>query len=202
MNIRHLANEYLFILTSKRFFKKRYETVIINLALGVDTILRQSDKNSVRKNIQRSKNHGVTISKLTFTLQLREYAKILYQSRMRLGIEVRTQEELFKEILQLAKMPGYCVHMAFWNGVAVGAVGSRILNRKITEQGIVRTLIDHSEKLYCIDALRWNLILYGIEKGCLEYDLGGIENITDKQKGIAKNKLKWNGEICGMVKYV
>ncbi len=202
MNKKHLINLISNKVIGKKLLVRPYKTVIIDLSLSEVDILNRADKHSVKKNIERSGKRGVIIKNITYdTSALHSYASILYQSRIKLGIEYRTLTQLINEILELSHNKDYAVFMAYWNDLPVGALGSMISNKKITEQGLTRTFLNDEQKLYCVDALRWHLIHYGKEKGCLEYDLGGISDTTKKGQGIARNKTKWNGKIIPTTKF-
>jgi len=189
-------------LIGKKLLKTNYKTVIIDLTLSEMDILKKADKHSVRKNIERSEKRGVIVKNIANDVSaFYKYAKMLYQSRMRLGIETRTIEQIYNEISALTTHKDYTAFMAFWNGIPIGAIGCRISNKRITEQGLARTLLNDAQKLYCVDLLRWHLILYGKKMACTEYDLGGISDMIAKEINISRNKMKWNGNITIQSRY-
>lgn len=199
---KHRLNIILQKLTGKKLLKRNYKTVIIDLTLPRDEILAKADKHSVVKNIERSKRRGVLIRDVTNDANaVFDYAKILHQSRVKLGIESRTLIQLHHEIVRLVADKDYTIFIAYWNDIPVGALGCKISGKRITEQGLARTELNDEQRLYCVDRLRWHLIFYGKEKGCTEYDLGGISDTTVKEISISRNKLKWNGNIMTLSRY-
>jgi len=201
--LKHKINIILQKLIGVKLLKRKYKTVIIDLTLSETDILTKADKHSVRKNIERSKRKGVIIKNIIHdTNGLFEYAKMLHDSRKKLNIETRTVSQIYDEISKLTINKNYTVFMAYWNNSPVGALGSIILNKKITEQGLTRTILNDEHRLYSIDALRLALVLYGKKMGCIEYDLGGISDKTVKEINISRNKMKWNGIIREVVSFV
>lgn len=203
------AKETIYELLNKVLKRKLqkliYETTIIDLTIGRDKILKNADKNSVRKNIKRSKERGVIIKNVTSQKKgLIDYVKILYENRKKLNIEKRNKTEVLHDVLTMVKDNLHNqVFVAYWNNIPIGGTGCTIFNKKITGRGITRNEIDQSEHLYCNDALRLELIIHGINNNCKEYDLAGIViNGTDKEKNIAINKLKWNGIKREVIRFV
>lgn len=189
-------------LTGSKLLKSNYKTMIIDLTLTDTEILQKTDKHSVRKNISRSEKRGVIIKNITNdSTTLYEYAKMLYAGRIKLGIEHRTLIQIHDEILQLTTDNNYALFMAYWNDIPIGAMGSKVTDKRITEQGLTRTQLNDEQKLYCVELLRWNIILYGKKIGCTEYDLGGLSMATPKEMNISRNKTKWNGSIITLSRY-
>lgn len=181
--------------------KQKAATFIIDLNQNVDDIFKKTDKKSVQKNIERSRERGVTVKE--FSIADRDYvgySSLLNKYRQSNGFDTYSDDQI-KEVFHLAtsttgKGTGF---LAWYEKTLIGGIFISAFNGYINEWGIARSPDDTKKKLYAQDLLRWTIIEWGKKKGCKFYDLSGVkypeEQQSPKEKGIFQNKKKWGGEL-------
>ncbi|MEO9277732.1 MAG: hypothetical protein ABI340_08170 [Nitrososphaera sp.] len=196
----HPQDKKLFMLQEKYNLKKEETaTFIIDLNQELLTILKNTDKKSVQKNIERAYERGVTVNEISTEEHIKYYSDILNQYRESSSLPGYTYEQI-KKAFSLAKYVGNGTgFLAWYDKVPIGGIFISAFNGYINEWGIARSNIDTEKKLYAQDLLRWKIIEWGKKKGCRFYDLSGVkypeEQQSTKEKGIFQNKKKWGGEL-------
>ena len=194
-SVHPLESELLFK-ESSNFKKENLGTFIIDLTPKLDTILHNTDKKSVRKNIERSQERGVKIKLVETDKYIEKYGELLNNHRNKNNLPKFDTNLLSKGIKDLKKV-GQIGFLAFFQDTdePIGGIFISTFNKYINEWGIARSELDQEKKLYSLDLLRWKIIEYGVEKKCKYYDLSGIKLLdkNQKEKGIYQNKKKWGG---------
>jgi len=178
------------------FKRKTAGTFIINLKQNIEQIFKNTDKQSVQKNIKRSQERGVQITEITSKENLIEYYNILNKFRKENNLQPYSYEDVV-DGYDFVKPVGQKGFLAWFNKEAIGGIFISSFNGNINEWGIAGSKLDREKKLYSLDFLRWKIIEWGVEKNYNYYDLSGIkiENRTSKEEGIFRNKKKWGGEL-------
>lgn len=178
------------------FTKQLESTFLINLNHDLQTIFKNSNKNSVQKNIKRAQNRGVTISEMKNMDDYLLYYELQKNYRLRNNMIPYEKADIV-DGFQLLKKLGYHGFISWYKEKPIGAITFSSFNGYINESGIARTIIDSEENLYSQDYLRWKIIEWGVQHHCRYYDFSGVQvnNRTPKEEGIFKNKKKWGGEL-------
>jgi len=183
------------------FGEQKAATFIIDLNQELDDIIKNTDKKSVQKNIERARERGVTVSEFSMKdLQdLKNYSDLLNKYRELNGFSPYSDSQV-KAVVQLATSTGEGAgFLAWYDKMPIGGIFISAFNGYINEWGIARSKDDTEKKLYSQDLLRWTIIEWGKKKGCRFYDLSGVkypeEHQSPKEKGIFKNKEKWGGKL-------
>ena len=178
------------------FHETKNATFIIDLSKSLDEIFHKAKKDSVRKNIKRAEEKGVTIHETNSEKDIIRHYELLKEHRLRNNLIPPSKESVL-ENYRLGKRTGLTGFMAVYNEKAVGSITMSAYNAYITEQGITRSEIDIEKKLYSQDLLRWHIIKWGKKNNFRYYDLAGIkpENRSKKEEGIFRNKAKWGGKL-------
>jgi len=170
-------------------------TFLIDLKQSNENLLGKMDKKSVRKNIERSKERGVSVHQINEKL-LRDYHEILNKSRAELNNSTYHFDDT-KKLWDLLKPIGFTGFITKKDDEITGGITFSSFNDYINEWGVARTKIDTDKKLYSQDLLKWEIIKWGKKSGCNFYDLSGAnpEPKTEKEKGILRYKKKWGGTM-------
>lgn len=183
---------------SKKFdFKtKQIGTFIINLHNDIEQIFKNTDKNSVQKNIKRSQKRDIKISQINSHEDLLVYYKILKKFREDHNLTPYYYKDIV-EGFEFVKKMGQTGFLAWHKDFPIGGILISTFNGYINELGIARTQKDYEKKLYSLESLRWKIIEWGIKNKCEYYDLSGVEinSKNSKETGIYKNKQKWGGKL-------
>ncbi|OLC93319.1 MAG: hypothetical protein AUI92_03170 [Thaumarchaeota archaeon 13_1_40CM_3_38_6] len=190
-----------FVFQDKYNFEKQdAATFIIDLNQRLEDIFKNTDKKSVQKNIERSRDRGVTINEFTINDDddVKNYSVLLNEHRKSNDLLGYSHEQV-KEVLKLATSKGTGAgFLAWYKKKPIGGIFISAFNRYINEWGIARDKTDTDEKLYAQDLLRWTIIEWGKKNGCRFYDLSGfkypVSKQSQKEKGIYQNKKKWGGK--------
>lgn len=171
----------------------KWNTFLIDLKQSRDVIINNMDKRSVKKNIQRSKERGVTIHEITES-SINEYHELLNQFRKEKNNPLLDFEDT-KRLWELLNPIGFSGFLAKKDDECIGGITFSFFNNYINEWGIARSIKDTKEKLYSQDLLKWKIIEWGIKNKQRFYDLSGTnpEPKTEKEKGIFRYKKKWGG---------
>jgi len=188
-----LASNFVF---SKKFNlkKEKTSTFLIDLNQDLQTILKKTDKNSVQKNIKRSRNRGVKITEVNTRKDFLVYHELQTKYRLQNNMTPYLKEDTI-ESFEILSLVGYHGFIAWLDNEPVGGISISTFNGYINESGIARSETDTKHHLYSQDLLRWNIIEWGVENKCKYYDLSGVkqDNRSPKEEGIYRNKQKWGG---------
>ena len=188
-----LQSEYIFP-TKFNFVKEQKSTFIIDLEESLEKILKKTNKSSVQKNIKRSKERGVTITKIDSKQDLMIYYQLQKDYRIKNKLTPYLKNDITEGFSFLQPL-GYGGFLAWHNKNPIGAISFSFFNGYINESGIARSSIDTEKNLYSLDLLRWKIIEWGVKNNCRYYDLSGVKsnNLSMKEEGIFRNKKKWGG---------
>jgi len=180
-------------LISKGIKEEKWSTFLIDLKLSKEIILKNTDKKSVRKNIERAKNRDVKIYEIN-DKTIREYHELLNEYRLESGNPQYDYEDTF-ELWKLLKPIGFKGYLAKKDESYVGGITFSFFNGYINEWGIARSKKDTLEKLYSQDLLKWKIIEWGTLNNQKFFDLSGFNPnpSTKKEEGILQYKKKWGG---------
>lgn len=178
------------------FIKNDEATFVIDLHQKIDVILKNTDKNSVQKNIKRSQERGVSITQIISKEDLLTYHDLLNQHRSENNLSTYSIDDIV-EGYDIVKKVGQTGFLAWYENKPIGGIFLSSFNGYINEWGIARSTLDTEKKLYSLDLLRWHIIEWGIKNNCNYYDLSGVQlnNRTPKEEGIFRNKEKWGGKL-------
>ena len=192
----HTLNSNFKFSNSFNFKSKDNHTFIINLQDNIDQIFKNTEKNSVQKNISRSKERGVKITQINSHDDILVYYNILKKFRKDNDLPPYYYDDVVTGF-KITKEAGVKGFLAWHDDLPVGGIIITTFNGYINESGIARTQKDYDEKLYSLELLRWKIIEWGIENKCKYYDLSGVEinNNDPKKLGIHRNKKKWGGKL-------
>lgn len=177
----------------KPFSLEEWATFVINLEQNEETILKNMDKHSCRKNIERSKKKGVYIKQLTKT-ELSNLYKIRNDPiNEKSSLDYSTFELRWNKLHSL----GFTGFLAYVDNEPIGGIMISHFNSQINEIGVIRTTKDRQEKLYSQDYLKWSIIQWGKSNNMKYYDLTGVNPNpkTSKEIGIFRYKKKWGGNL-------
>lgn len=167
-----------------------WATFILDLTRGEEELLASTRKNSVKKNIARSIQRGVTVEKIT-SENMPDYISIRNKSE--------SKDDLHKLRIQWDELQstGYHGFLAYKDGEPVGGIAFSSFNQYINEWGIARSRRDKQDNLYSQDLLKWNIIKWGIKNNCRFYDLSGVNPnpANEQERGIYRYKSKWGGKL-------
>ncbi len=174
--------------------KLQWATFLIDLKKSKEKIFQNMDKKSVRKNIERSIERGVKIEKINAN-NLHEYLEIFNQNKSDSNREKSTENQS-KEFWRILTPIGFSGFLARKDGICLGGIFFSFFNKYMNEWGVARSKLDHEEKLYSQDLIKWKIIEWGIENKMNWYDFSGFNpNPTNsKEKGILQYKKKWGGK--------
>ena len=178
------------------FYKQEEGTFIIDLKQDLQVILDNTDKKSVRKNIDRAEERGVMITQIESPEDVSTYHDILSQHRIANELIPYSFEDV-AEGFKLMKSVGHSGFLAWSDKIPIGGITVSSFGGYINELGIARSNLDTEKKLYSLDLLRWKIIEWGKQNNYLFYDLSGVKlkNRSSKDDGIFRNKEKWGGKL-------
>ena len=177
-------------------------TFIIDLTKSFEQIIKNFDKKSTIKNIQRSENRGVVITEIKSEDDLFLYYKLQKESRLRNNLVPYSYEDI-KKGMEFLKPLGSTGFLSWLGDTPTGAIMITSFNGYIIQSGSARSEIDSLKKLHSQDLLKWHVIQWGIKNKCRYYDFGGIKltNRTPKEDGIYMHKKKWGGKLISYPTY-
>ena len=194
-SIHPLNNDFNF---DKKFNFQKNEsgTFIIDLKQDLQKTLDNADKNSVKKNIKRAQERGVTISEISSNEDLLTYHRLLFTHRKENDLLPYSVDDIVNGF-NVMKSVGQKGFLAWHDKMPIGGIFISSFNNYINEWGIARSKIDTEKNLYSLDLLRWNIITWGKENHCNYYDLSGVKlsRITPKDESLFRNKKKWGGNL-------
>ncbi len=177
-----------------RIKKYYWGTFIIDLTLDKEKLWLMLDKKSARKNVERAKERGITITKMESSSDLKVYQELLKGTKSMLNLpdlnfaDASEEWEYFRNMGQIGFLA--------WKGeIPLAGISISTFNNYINEWGVARSEYDAENKFYSQDLLKWHIIEWGSENGFNYYDLSGVNpNPKDKkEEGIYLYKKKWGG---------
>jgi len=176
------------------FQKQKWGTFLIDLHKTKEELFNNIEKNSGRKNIERSVERNVIVEELN-EKSLVEYIDLFNKTKMSSDREETAIEDML-QCWRLLKPAGFSGFLAKRNDIPVGGLLFSFFNSYINEWGVARSQADYEEKLYSQDLIKWKIIEWGLEHKMKWYDLSGFnpEPTTEKEKGILRYKEKWGGK--------
>lgn len=190
----HPLSNSIFLTHTKPFQVKKMGTFIIDLSENTEVLWKKLEKNSARKNIQRSQDRRVQVQEMSRT-DLSVYQKMLDKTKQKVGSHVPLS--VLEALWDTLRPIGFTGFLAYKEQVAVGGIMVSSFNKYINEWGISRSEKDTNEKLYSQDYLKWKIIEWGHNNKFRYYDLTGANpDSTDKKElGIFNYKKKWGGKL-------
>lgn len=178
---------------SNKFPIKKWSTFLVNLNLDIDILWKNTDKNSVKKNIKRSESKGVFVKEISFN-DLEIYRKIRKDEINQKSAPTLSRLQLRWKTLHPIGFTGF---LAFKDEIPLGGILLSTFNGYLIESGIARTKLDFEENFYAQDLLKWKILEWGREKNYRYFDLAGInpQPNNKKEEGIYRYKKKWGGEL-------
>jgi len=191
----HPLDPYFDFPQKLNFHKKAASTYIIDLKQDLEQILNNTNKKSVKKNIERSKKRGVTITQVKSKKDLTIYYDLSKEHRLKNKLMITSLKD-FLVACELFKPLGTINFLAWYDEIPVGAISMSTFNGYVVEGGIARSAIDTEKKLYSMDHLRWKIIETSVQNKYKYYDLAGVKpsNRSPKEENIFRNKKKWGGK--------
>ena len=177
------------------FQKNELGTFLIDLKQDLQQILDNADKNSVKKNIKRAQERGVTITEISSKDDLMVYYGLLDAHRKSNSLISYSVDDV--KGYEIIKQIGQKGFLAWYDKMPISGIVISSFNNYINEWGIARSQIDSEKKLYSLDLLRWKIIEWGKTNNCNYYDLTGVKlsNRTEKEDSLYRNKEKWGGKL-------
>lgn len=169
-------------------------TFMIDLSYNPKILWQKLDKNSARKNIERSQRRGVYVKEMK-KADLPDFHKLFQETRRKRGSDI---DLLNLEIMWEKLRPvGFTGFLAYQNENPIGGIMVSSFNNYINEWGVARSDKDTNSKLYSQDLLKWKIIEWGISKKFRYYDLSGVNPNSQNEKdlGIFRYKKKWGGRL-------
>jgi hypothetical protein len=175
------------------------QTLLVDLQKSEDEHWSQLHR-SARKTVSRAQRDGIVVRTVTDMSELRHLYEAVIDSRKRMGLRSFgfRNWELMWEWLN----PTGAIHM-FVAEVAdqvLACLGVWAFGKMIQEFASVR-IVDKSP---AGDLLKWEVIQWGRSRGYDSYDLAGVNlspDASDKEKQIARHKLKWGGVPVSLSRY-
>jgi len=180
-------------LFTKEIKEEKWSTFLIDLKQSNEILLKNTDKKSVQKNIERAKNRNVKIYDINDDT-IKEYHELLNEYRLESGNPQYDYDDTY-DLWTLLKPLGFKGFIAKKDESNVGGITFSFFNGYINEWGIARSKKDTLEKLYSQDLLKWKIIEWGTMNNQKFYDLSGFNPnpSTKKEEGILQYKKKWGG---------
>jgi len=180
------------------FIKEPWGTFLIDLHKSKDVLYENLERNSARKNIERSIERKVTIETMNES-SLSEYYALLKDSKDPQQKKNYDTQEIYDQ-WNLLKKVGFTGFLARKDETPVGGLMFSYFNNYVNEWGVARSEIDTTEKLYAQDLIKWKIIEWGVDNKMNWYDLTGFNpNPTSKkEEGLLRYKKKWGGKQYGI----
>ena len=179
----------------KKFQVIDWGTYLIDLTKSTDELYQNIDKNSGRKNIERSEKRGVEIEQMTENT-LDDYFNLVLKSRNFSVDDDEHERKVLHMRWNIFKPLGFSGFLAKKSDVLVGGIIFSHVNGHIIEAGVARSLEDTKNNLYSQDLIKWKIIEWGSKNNMKFFNLAGFNPNpkSEKEKGIQKYKKKWGGD--------
>ncbi len=177
------------------FHRENWGTFLIDLKFSKEKLWSLLDKKSARKNVERSKERGVTVREITDN-DLGVYFKLQSEIRSMLNLQEYQYEDV-TEAWKLLKHVGFTGFLAYQDDRPLSGLLVSTFNGYLNEWGVGRSKYDVDNNLYSQDLIKWNIIEWGHKNGYRYYDLTGVnpKPTDEKEGGIFRYKQKWGGKL-------
>jgi hypothetical protein len=180
------------------FQKKRMGTILVDLDHPLQFLWDRIDRHA-RKNINKVEQ-DIHISKMSKLEELKKFYDLHVQSTRRLKIKTYPFfffKGLWNCLSPHNKMVGF---VAFHKQEPIGASISLMHNRIIHEYAYADSDYARSNRMYVIDALKWQIIRWAHDMNLRYLDLSGVELYKidagdEKARNIYRFKAKWGGQL-------
>ncbi len=177
------------------FQRQNWGTFLIDLKLDKEKLWLSLDKKSARKNVERSRERGVTVREMTYN-DLDVYFKLQSEIRSMLNLQEYQYEDI-TEAWKLLTNIGFTGFLAYQDDRPLSGLLVSTFNGYLNEWGVGRSKYDAENNLYSQDLIKWNIIEWGHDNGYKYYDLTGAnpKPADEKELGIFRYKQKWGGKL-------
>ncbi len=177
------------------FHRENWGTFLIDLKFSKEKLWSLLDKKSARKNVERSKERGVTVREITDN-DLGVYFKLQSEIRSMLNLQEYQYEDI-TEAWKLLKHVGFTGFLAYQDDRPLSGLLVSTFNGYLNEWGVGRSKYDADNNLYSQDLIKWKIIEWGHDNGYRYYDLTGVnpKPTNEKERGIFRYKQKWGGKL-------
>jgi hypothetical protein len=182
--------------------KKKWATYLVNLQQSMDSAWKNME-HSARKAINKALKDGILVERVKDEVQLRVIYDFNREEILKKGHRVYSYDN--HRIMWKHLKKGNCVEqfVAYHEGRIIGSLGIWHYNGTLYEFASVQSEYAYENKLYGSDAIKWEIIKWGIQNGYRWYNLAGVnpEPKTPKEEGIRRFKEKWGGEYREYFEY-
>jgi lipid II:glycine glycyltransferase (peptidoglycan interpeptide bridge formation enzyme) len=196
VNVQNCPEDIKRKLLNGGFSVKPWCTFIINLQKPQEE-LWQSLKKEARNAIKKTKEAGCIVRLAQNEEDFRAYYRILKSSRKELGFYTLPYKKMKKQ-WEIMHPDNYQVFMVFDSGKnLIAAMGVMFTDEYMIEIASAKSSKTKIDKIYPNDLLKWEIILWGKNKGIHYYDLAGANPNPEpgsKDEGIYRFKSKWGGD--------
>ncbi len=166
-------------------------TIWVDLMLGTET-LWQNLQRTFRSDVGRARKKGVTVETTRDPQLIADYCDLYQQLGETKGFEIRTSKEFILNVISRSQsdVAGAHLFLALFEGeIAAGAMICRCGGSLHYMNGVSNR--KHSRLVPAV-ALHWAVMEWGVSRGCLRYDLEGID--ARHNPGVYAFKKKMGGD--------
>ena len=182
--------------------RKRWATYIVDLQQSEDSAWKNL-KHAARKAVNKASKDGIRVERVVDETQLRALHDFNREERSKMGLKTYSYNNSLVMWKHLRK--GSCVEIfvAYHEDRMIGSLGIWHYNGNLYEFASVQSEYAYENKLCSGDAIKWEIIKWGIQNGYRWYNLAGVnpEPKTPKEEGIRRFKEKWGGEYKEYFEY-
>lgn len=197
-----LGHSHILIEDNCPLERKRRATYLVNLQQSEETAWKNL-KHAARKAVNKASRDGIRVERVEDEPQLRALHDFNREERLKMGLKTYSYNNSLVMWKHLRK--GNCVELfvAYHEDRMIGSLGIWHYNGNLYEFASVQSEYAYENKLYSGDAIKWEIIKWGIRNGYRWYNLAGVdpEPKTPKEKGIRRFKEKWGGEYKEYFEY-
>ena len=182
--------------------KRKRATYLVNLQQSEDSAWKNL-KHAARKAVNKASKDGIRVEHVKDETQLKAFYDFDREELLKKGSRVYSYDNSLVMWRHLRK--GNCVELfvAYHEDRMIGSLGIWHYNGNLYEFASVQSEYAYENKLYSGDAIKWEIIKWGIQNGYRWYNLAGVnpEPKTPKEEGIRRFKEKWGGEYREYFEY-
>ena len=182
--------------------RRKWATYLVNLQQSEDSAWKNL-KHAARKAINKASKDGIRVEHVKDETQLKAFYDFDREELLKKGSRVYSYDNSLVMWRHLRK--GNCVELfvAYHEDRMIGSLGIWHYNGNLYEFASVQSEYAYENKLYSGDAIKWEIIKWGIQNGYRWYNLAGVnpEPKTPKEEGIRRFKEKWGGEYREYFEY-
>jgi len=183
--------------------KKKWATYLMDLQQSEDSAWKNL-KHVARKAVNKASRDGIRVERIEDETQLRALYDFNREENLkrtgRKGYSYDNSLVMWKHLRK-----GNCVErfVAYHEDRMIGSLGIWHYNGNLYEFASVQSEYAYENKLYSGDAIKWEIIKWGIKNGYRWYNLAGVnpKPKTPKEEGIRRFKEKWGGEYREYFEY-